>query len=36
MREKTVSRPLPEHVIVVRVYDRYENMGAAKTVIRGK
>jgi hypothetical protein len=26
----------PEHVIVVRVYDRYENMGAAKTVIRGK
>jgi hypothetical protein len=25
-----------EHVIVVRVYDRYENMGAAKTVIRGK
>jgi hypothetical protein len=27
---------LPEHVVVVRVYDRYENMGAAKTVIRGK
>jgi hypothetical protein len=26
----------PEHVIVVRVYDRYENMGAAKSVIRGK
>jgi hypothetical protein len=26
----------PEHVIVVRVYDRYENMGAAKAVIRGK
>ena len=25
-----------EHVVVVRVYDRYENMGAAKTVIRGK
>ena len=25
-----------EHVIVVRVYDRYENMGAAKSVIRGK
>ena len=25
-----------EHVIVVRVYDRYENMGAAKTVIRAK
>jgi hypothetical protein len=23
-----------EHVVVVRVYDRYENMGAAKTVIR--
>ena len=25
-----------EHVIVVRVYDRYENMQAAKSVIRGK
>ena len=23
-----------EHVVVVRVYDRYENMGAAKTLIR--
>ena len=26
----------PEHVVVVRVYDRYENMGAAKTLVRGK
>lgn len=25
-----------EHVVVVRVYDRYENMGAAKAVIRAK
>ncbi len=25
-----------EHVVVVRVYDRYDNMNAAKTVIRGK
>jgi WD40 repeat protein len=25
-----------EHVVVVRVYDKYENMGAAKTVLRGK
>lgn len=25
-----------EHVVVVRVYDRYENMAAAKTVLRGK
>lgn len=25
-----------EHVVVVRVYDRYENMGAAKTLIHGK
>jgi WD40 repeat protein len=25
-----------EHVVVVRVYDRYDNMVAAKTVIRGK
>src|SRR5439155_3474516 len=25
-----------EHVVVVRVYDRYDNMVSAKTVIRGK
>jgi hypothetical protein len=25
-----------DHVVVVRVYDRYENMGAAKTLIHGK
>ena len=25
-----------EHVVVVRVYDRYDNMGAAKTVIHSK
>ena len=25
-----------EHVVVVRVYDKYENMSAAKTVVRGK
>jgi hypothetical protein len=25
-----------EHVVVVRVYDRYDDMGAAKTLIRGK
>jgi hypothetical protein len=25
-----------EHVVVVRVYDKYENMGAAKTVLHGK
>ncbi len=25
-----------EHVVVVRVYDRYENMGAAKSLVRGK
>lgn len=25
-----------EHVIVVRVYDKYDNMGAAKTVLHGK
>ncbi|HXO36221.1 MAG TPA: hypothetical protein VN901_28095 [Candidatus Acidoferrales bacterium] len=25
-----------EHVVVVRVYDRYDNMGAAKTLIHGK
>jgi hypothetical protein len=25
-----------EHVVVVRVYDRYENMGASKILIRGK
>lgn len=26
----------PEHVVVVRAYDDYENMSSAKTVIRGK
>jgi hypothetical protein len=25
-----------EHIVVVRVYDRYDNMGAAKTLIHGK
>jgi hypothetical protein len=25
--------PSPEHVVVVRVYDKYDNMGTAKTVI---
>jgi hypothetical protein len=25
-----------EHVVVVRVYDKYENMGAAKTLLRAK
>lgn len=25
-----------EHVVVVRVYDKYENMGAAKTLLKGK
>jgi hypothetical protein len=25
-----------EHVVVVRAYDRYDNMGAAKTVLRAK
>ena len=25
-----------EHVVVVRVYDKYDNLGAAKTVLRGK
>ena len=28
--------PSSEHVVVVRAFDRYDNMGAAKTLIRGK
>ncbi len=32
----TGKGPGIEHVIVVRVYDRYDNMSAAKTVIRAK
>jgi hypothetical protein len=24
------------HVVVVRVYDRYDNLGAAKTLVKGK
>ena len=30
------AQPGEEHVVVIRVYDRFENMGSAKTVIRGK
>jgi sugar lactone lactonase YvrE len=30
------SGAFSEHVVVVRVYNRYENMGAAKTLIHGK
>ena len=25
-----------EHVVVVRIYDKYDNMGAAKTLLKGK
>jgi hypothetical protein len=32
----TTSAGQLEHVVVVRVYDRYDNMSSAKTVIRGK
>ena len=32
--EKNVAAS--EHVVVVRVYDRYDNMGAAKTLVRAK
>jgi hypothetical protein len=28
--------PAQEHVIVVRVYDRFENMSSAKFVLRGR
>jgi hypothetical protein len=28
--------PSSEHVVVLRVYDRYDNAGAAKTVVKGK
>jgi hypothetical protein len=34
--------PLPaaaaaaEHVVIVRVYDRFDNMGSAKAVVRAK
>jgi sugar lactone lactonase YvrE len=30
------AQPGEEHVVVVRVYDRFENMGSAKTVVRGR
>jgi WD40 repeat protein len=30
------AAPEQEHVIVVRVYDRFENMGSAKFVVRGR
>ena len=35
-KEKKKDSGQVEHVVVVRVYDRFENMSAAKTVIRGK
>ena len=33
---RTAAASQLEHVVVVRVYDRYDNMSSAKTVIRGK
>jgi hypothetical protein len=30
------SAPEAEHVVVMRVYDRFDNMGSAKTVVRAK
>jgi sugar lactone lactonase YvrE len=35
-KQKPKSEAPAEHVIVVRVYDRFENMGSAKTVLRMK
>jgi len=32
----TVKDPGLEHVVVVRAYDKYDNMGAAKTLLRAK
>jgi hypothetical protein len=34
--EKAIPPGQVEHVIVVRVYDRYDNMSSAKIVVRGK
>lgn len=30
------SAPNAEHVVIVRVYDRFDNMGSAKTIVRPK
>ena len=35
-RGDPIRRNRPEHVIAVRVYDRYDNMGSAKYVVRGE
>ncbi|HEV8524181.1 MAG TPA: hypothetical protein VGQ71_06755, partial [Terriglobales bacterium] len=35
-KSKAKSELMTEHVIVVRVYDRHDNMGSAKTVLRTK
>ena len=32
---KAAAAGQAEHVVVVRAYDRYDNMNSAKTVIRG-
>jgi hypothetical protein len=37
--ESTPAEPAlapQEHVVIVRVYDRFDNMGSAKSVIRAK
>jgi hypothetical protein len=36
LKTENNSPAMLEHVVVVRVYDRYENMGAAKTLVRPK
>ena len=30
------AAPAAEHVVIVRVYDRFDNMGSAKVVVRSK
>jgi hypothetical protein len=35
-KSKAKSDMIAEHVVVVRVYDRFDNMGSAKTVLRNK
>jgi hypothetical protein len=36
VKKKESTSGQVEHVVVVRVYDRFDNMSAAKTVVRGK
>jgi hypothetical protein len=34
--DKRVSDGIEEHTLVIRVYDRFENVGISKSVVKGR